>query len=42
MITFPIYGNIKNVPNHQPDMIYGLYDLGFPIPKHAEKSNEQR
>ena len=42
MITFPIYGKIKNVPNHQPDMIYGLYDLGFPIPKHAEKSNEQR
>ena len=21
-LLFPIYGKIKNVPNHQPDMIY--------------------
>jgi len=21
MMTFPIYGKIKNVPNHQPDML---------------------
>jgi len=21
MMTFPIYGKIKNVPNHQPDRI---------------------
>ena len=22
MMTFPIYGKITNVPNHQPDMSY--------------------
>jgi len=24
MMTFPIYGKIKNVPNHQPDYILRL------------------
>ena len=22
MMTFPIYGKIKNVPNHQPDILH--------------------
>jgi hypothetical protein len=22
MMTFPIYGKIKNVPNHQPENVY--------------------
>ena len=25
MMTFPIYGNIKHVPNHQPAMVYGWH-----------------
>ena len=26
-LLFPIYGKIKHVPNHQPDMIYWFYTL---------------
>jgi hypothetical protein len=26
-MTFPIYGKIKNVPNHQPDMLYRVDDV---------------
>ena len=30
MMTFPIYGKIKNVPNHQPDIIlYHISDYGL-------------
>ena len=33
---FPIYGKIKNVPNHQPDIIYGILNATlrnlFPLP----------
>ena len=32
-MKFPIYGNIKNVPNHQPVYIYTLYDIQFSIVK---------
>ena len=28
MITFPIYANIKNVPNHQPEDIFMVYING--------------
>ena len=32
MMTFPIYGNIQNVPNHQSDhhhipIVFGLYPI---------------
>ena len=29
MMTFPIYGKIKNVPNHQPENVYILAKLSF-------------
>ena len=31
-MTFPIYGKIKHVPNHQPDpMVFLWFSYGFPM-----------
>ena len=33
-LLFPIYGKIKNVPNHQPDMYdRGIYPASQPFPQ---------
>ena len=29
MMTFPIYGKIKNVPNHQPEKLGTSEDIGM-------------
>ena len=26
-LLFPIYGKIKNVPNHQPDLVFNLFNV---------------